>query len=85
MCILNRIQIWPKDAILHFFQGTPRVLPLYLCIRYVQKFVCVNMYYVLHMTRGSQSNKIGETYAKLGVSFYNLVECIVACLDRARC
>jgi hypothetical protein len=27
-------------------------------------FVCVNMYYVIHMTGGSQQLKFGETYAK---------------------
>jgi hypothetical protein len=27
-------------------------------------FVCVNMYYVMHMTGGSQQIKFGETYAK---------------------
>jgi hypothetical protein len=27
-------------------------------------FVCVNMYYVMHMTRGPQKLKFGETYAK---------------------
>jgi heme/copper-type cytochrome/quinol oxidase subunit 4 len=26
--------------------------------------LCVNMYYVMHMTGESQENKIGETYAK---------------------
>jgi hypothetical protein len=63
MCILNRIKIWPKDAILHIFQGTQRKLPLYLCIRYVQQ-LCVNMYYVMHMIGESLANKIGETNAK---------------------
>jgi hypothetical protein len=27
-------------------------------------FVCVNMYYVMHMTGGSQQLKFRETYAK---------------------
>jgi hypothetical protein len=27
-------------------------------------FVCVNIYYVIHMTGGSQQIKFGETYAK---------------------
>jgi hypothetical protein len=27
-------------------------------------FVCVNMYYVMHMTEGSQQLKIRETYTK---------------------
>jgi hypothetical protein len=41
MCILNGIQIWPRDAILHIFQGNPREMPLYVCILGVQqKYVC---------------------------------------------
>jgi hypothetical protein len=32
MCVLNEIQIWPRDIILHTFQGNPRELSLYLCI-----------------------------------------------------
>jgi hypothetical protein len=63
MCILNRIQIWSKDAIFHIFQGTQTVPTLYLCFRYVQQ-LCVNMYYMMHMTGESQANKIGETYVK---------------------
>jgi hypothetical protein len=49
MCMLNGIQIWPRDAILHIFQGNPRELPLYVSIQYVQQFVCENMNYVMHM------------------------------------
>jgi hypothetical protein len=53
MCILNGIKIWPRDAILHIFQGNTRELPLYACIQYVQQFVCENMNYVMHMTEES--------------------------------
>jgi hypothetical protein len=37
MCILNGIQIWPIDVILHIFQENPRDIPLYLCIWEVQQ------------------------------------------------
>jgi hypothetical protein len=42
----------------HFahFQENPRELPLYVCIRGVQQ-KCVNMYYVMHITGGSQKIK----------------------------
>jgi hypothetical protein len=58
MCILNGIQIWPRDAILHIFEGNLRGLPLYVCIRYVQQFVCENLNYVMHMTEESQQIRL---------------------------
>jgi hypothetical protein len=47
---------------LYIFQENPRELTLYVCIRGVQQ-KCVNMYYMMHMARGSQKIKAGETYA----------------------
>jgi hypothetical protein len=66
MCILNEIQIWSKNAILHIFQGNPKELPYIYASDKCNNFVCVcvNMYYVIHMTGGSQQIKFGETYAK---------------------
>jgi hypothetical protein len=64
MCILNGIQIWPRDAILHTFQGNPRELPHIYKSDKCNNFVCVNMYYVMHIIGGSQQLKFGETYAK---------------------
>jgi hypothetical protein len=54
MCILNGIQFWPLDVILHIFQGNPREPPpIYMHLRGATK-VGVNMYYVMHMIRGLQ-------------------------------
>jgi hypothetical protein len=58
MCILNGIQIWHRDAILQIFQGNPRELPLYVCIRYVQQFVSENMNYVMHMIEEPQQIRL---------------------------
>jgi hypothetical protein len=58
MCMWNRIQIWPKDSISHIFQRKLRELPLHLCIRYVQEFVCVNINYVMHMRVESQQIRL---------------------------
>jgi hypothetical protein len=63
MCILNRIQILSRDVILHTFQGNSRV-PL-ISLRLISTIIlCVDMYYVMHMTGGSQKIKFEETYAK---------------------
>jgi hypothetical protein len=37
MCILNGIQIWAKDVILHIFLKKSKSAPLYVCIRGVQQ------------------------------------------------
>jgi hypothetical protein len=56
MCILNGIQIWPRDTILHIFQENPKDLPLYVCIRGVQqKCVCKQ---VIHDAHDSWFTKI---------------------------
>jgi hypothetical protein len=46
------------DMILHMFQGNSSELPIYVCIRYVQQFVCENMNYVMHMTQESQQIRL---------------------------
>jgi hypothetical protein len=64
MCILNEIQIWPKDVILHIFKEIQESSPYIYTFDKCNKFMCVNMYYVMHMIGGSQQIKFGETYAK---------------------
>jgi hypothetical protein len=58
MCILNGTQIWHRDAILHILQGNPRELPLFVCILYVQQFMCENMNYVMHKIEESQQIRL---------------------------
>jgi hypothetical protein len=63
MCILNEIQIWPKDTILHTLEiqeSSPYIYASDKC----NTFVCVDMYYVMHMIGGSQQIKYGEPYVK---------------------
>jgi hypothetical protein len=62
MCILNGIQIWPKDAILHIFQGNPRELPPISMHPRGATNVCLNKYYMMHMKRGSQQLREKELY-----------------------
>jgi hypothetical protein len=52
MCILNRIQIWPKDVILHIFQGTPRVPPI--SMHPICATICVSE----HVLRGAHDKRI---------------------------
>jgi hypothetical protein len=64
MCILNRIQFWLKDAILHIFLGKSRELPLYVCIQYEQP-MCVSEYVLRDAhNRRIITNKIVETYTE---------------------
>jgi hypothetical protein len=57
MCILNGIQTWHIDAILHIFsRKSKRASPISMHPRGATN-VCVNMYYVMHMTRESQQLK----------------------------
>jgi hypothetical protein len=71
MCILNRIQIWPRDAILHIFKENPRELPVYVCIRSVQqKSMCEQVIRDAHDGRFTKI-KLRESYvlyAKTGQS-----------------
>jgi hypothetical protein len=54
MCILNGIQIWTRNIILHIFQGNPRELTLYIYMHLIGATIeCVNMYYEMHMTKDS--------------------------------
>jgi hypothetical protein len=58
------------ELFIHFahFQGNPRELPLYVCIRHVQQFVCQNMNYVMHMTEESQQIRLEKHMLSLSKS-----------------
>jgi hypothetical protein len=64
MCILNGISIWSRDVILHTFEENLREPPYIYASDKCNNFMCVNIYYVMHMAGGSQQLKFGETYAK---------------------
>jgi hypothetical protein len=47
-----------------FYKETQESSPYIYASDKYNNFVCVNMYYVMHMTGGSQQIKFGGTYAK---------------------
>jgi hypothetical protein len=47
-----------------FFKEIQQSSPYIYASNKCNNFMCVNMYYVMHMTVGSHQLKFGETYAK---------------------
>jgi hypothetical protein len=63
VCILNGIQIWPIDAILHNFQGkSKRAPPICMHSRRATKSVCEQVSHDAY-DKKIITIKVGETYA----------------------
>jgi hypothetical protein len=61
MCLLNGIQIWPIDNILHIFQVNPKKLPLSMHPERCNQSVCKQLIHDAHDKLFTKI-KVRETY-----------------------